>query len=688
MKKRLAWFVVFAALLMCALCAAENENQFRWAAFWDEGQIVLCDEREDLERLKKTVSLGVGETRTIFAPPEEEAVFVSSNSKVLTVDENGLVTAVKRGSAVVKVTIAGTEAASVKFEVLKAPTRVQLNKTSLKIKLGAQQTLTAKLSSNSASALTWTSTDERVAMVDENGLVTPQGEGECKITVSTFNGLSASCTVKASMPAPAKVKLGAYKASVYEGETYYLKISLDGGYRETFTCVSDDESVLIAGDDGSCYAVRPGTAIVRVEASGGNYTNCVVTVLPGSTGIEFPAETRILYETGSMTVNARTEGGSGKYALSSLTPELAKADEETGEIRALRAGTAVIRATTPNGLWADCEIMVLPLPERFELALDSPTVAVSEEARAYLPGAALPVAFASSNPKVATVGEDGTVKGLKAGKTVLTAKTGGLERELEIEIQKIAKSIQLSCDRLTLCEGDSEKLTYTLSGGAGRPKFTSSDERVLSVDAQTGVVTALSKGEAKITVTLPGGVKAVCRVTVQNAPEWIRIAEAEVVIGAGDGYLASYELNDGIRANVFWESLDDSVITADENGFLRSTGVCGTALVRARTANGCEDTALVTVISEPESFSVNATPLLFSDAFDAYVCVKKGESAVLTANCPGYTFVTFEYASTQPQVASVSENGIVKACSVGTTLVTVRSYAGKETRVLVEVTDP
>lgn len=685
MKKRWACFLVLAALLMCAFCVAGDTEEICWAVCLDEGQIIVCDEREGLEELSKTVTLGVGETRAILAPPEEETVFTSSNSKVLTVDENGLVTAVKRGSAKVKVEIAGKDAASVKFEVLKAPSRVQLNKTSLKIKLGAQQKLTAKLSSNSASALIWTSTDERVATVDENGLVTPQGEGECKITVSTFNGLSASCSVKASMPAPAKVKLDVYKASVYEGETYPLKITLDGGYRETFTCVSDDESVLIAYDDGNCYAVRPGTAIVRVEASGGNYTNCVVTVLPGSTGIEFPAETRVLYETGSMTVNAKTTGGSGKYTLFSLTPEIAAADEETGLIRALRAGTAVIRACTPNGLWADCEITVLYLPENFELALDAQAIAVSEEARVHLPGATLPIAYSSSNAKIATVDADGTVKGLKTGKAVITATTGGLTRDLEIQIQKIAKSVSLSNETLTLCAGDTSVLTYSLSGGAGRAKFTSSDEKVLTVDARTGVITAVSKGEAKVTAALANGVKAVCRVKVVSAPEWIRLDVPEVTLGAGDGYLAEFCINDDLRAKVYWESSDENVATVDENGFVRSTGVPGKAQVRARTYNGCEDAATVTVIPAPESFSVDATPLLYSDQFDAYVLVKVGESMNLSAECPGYTFISFEYASTQPQVASVSESGVVTARSVGTTLVTVRNYTGAMIRVLTEV---
>ena len=41
----------------------------------------------------------------------------------------------------------------------------------------------------------WSSSDESIASVDENGLVTGKKEGECTITVTSDNGTSASCTV-------------------------------------------------------------------------------------------------------------------------------------------------------------------------------------------------------------------------------------------------------------------------------------------------------------------------------------------------------------------------------------------------------------------------------------------------------------------------------------------------------------
>jgi hypothetical protein len=55
------------------------------------------------------------------------------------------------------------------------------------------------------SPLTWTSDDETVATVDQDGVVTGVGEGSCNITVTADNGMSASCVVTIEALAPVDV---------------------------------------------------------------------------------------------------------------------------------------------------------------------------------------------------------------------------------------------------------------------------------------------------------------------------------------------------------------------------------------------------------------------------------------------------------------------------------------------------
>lgn len=77
-----------------------------------------------------------------------------------------------------------------------APESITLNKTSAELERGQKVTLTVTLTpSDAADSITWTSSADTVASVDENGVVTALSAGEAVITAETINGLKAACTV-------------------------------------------------------------------------------------------------------------------------------------------------------------------------------------------------------------------------------------------------------------------------------------------------------------------------------------------------------------------------------------------------------------------------------------------------------------------------------------------------------------
>ncbi|MBE5960190.1 MAG: hypothetical protein E7256_02190 [Lachnospiraceae bacterium] len=78
-----------------------------------------------------------------------------------------------------------------------APTGVSLNLASITIKTNASKQLKATVSPVKASnkAVTFTSSDESIATVDANGLVTGVAKGTCEITATTVNGKTAVCAV-------------------------------------------------------------------------------------------------------------------------------------------------------------------------------------------------------------------------------------------------------------------------------------------------------------------------------------------------------------------------------------------------------------------------------------------------------------------------------------------------------------
>lgn len=114
--------------------------------------------------------------------------WTSSNEEVATVDANGLVTAVEAGTADITVSVPDTELTStckvtvtVPVEGVQAPNEMQLT-----INGTASKEIGAKLVPEDATGvkLVYESSDENIATVDENGVVTAVANGECVITTS------------------------------------------------------------------------------------------------------------------------------------------------------------------------------------------------------------------------------------------------------------------------------------------------------------------------------------------------------------------------------------------------------------------------------------------------------------------------------------------------------------------------
>lgn len=157
---------------------------------------------------KTSIKLGVGETARLTAAitdiegnPMDCALTVKSSAAAVKVFEDGTIKGAKRGSATLTFTAPNGLSTTCKVTVAKAPSKVKLNTAKIVLKYdgesqaGESARLTVKLSSGSASAITYSGYDPQVVQVDESGLVTAVGYGTTRVTASAFNGKSASCVV-------------------------------------------------------------------------------------------------------------------------------------------------------------------------------------------------------------------------------------------------------------------------------------------------------------------------------------------------------------------------------------------------------------------------------------------------------------------------------------------------------------
>ena len=165
---------------------------------------------EEIRIDPESLALTVGETGQLEASvlPENagygEILWTSSDESVAIVDRNGLVTALAKGTATVTATEDSSEiTATCEVTVSGIPVEsVTLDKTELEMRAGDTETLTATVNPVNAddSEVSWTSSDEAVASVSQNGEVTAVGAGNAIITAEA-GGITAECSVTVISPA-------------------------------------------------------------------------------------------------------------------------------------------------------------------------------------------------------------------------------------------------------------------------------------------------------------------------------------------------------------------------------------------------------------------------------------------------------------------------------------------------------
>ena len=157
---------------------------------------------------KRTIDLSSPVTTCELKPiiyPESardsvELEWESSNPEVASVDENGIVTGNKNGTAVIAVRTNNGKHAETTVEVQTSPTEIVLNAAELQIDIAqAQHTkLEAAIkpvTANVKTGITWSSSNSDVASVNQTGEVEAKSTGKTVISVVTENGCATDCTI-------------------------------------------------------------------------------------------------------------------------------------------------------------------------------------------------------------------------------------------------------------------------------------------------------------------------------------------------------------------------------------------------------------------------------------------------------------------------------------------------------------
>ena len=193
-----------------------------------------------LNKTAMTLRPGASEKLTATVTPEDATnpgvMWASSNPEICTVDQDGNVTAVQAGTAVISATAKdNVHMAQCTVTVTIPVTGVTLNKTYLSIIKGASDILYATVWPADATnkTITWSSSNSAVCSVDQSGVITGTGVGTATITVTTQDGgFTANCVVEVK-PNTYVVSANAIHGHVEGTGTYWA------GMNVTLTAVPD-----------------------------------------------------------------------------------------------------------------------------------------------------------------------------------------------------------------------------------------------------------------------------------------------------------------------------------------------------------------------------------------------------------------------------------------------------------------
>lgn len=247
--------------------------------------------------------------------------FASDDTGVATVEQApgtlyATVTAVGSGEATVTATCFNGAVAACVVRVLPDPARIELTPAKATLGAGEKLALAATPLTESGApaggAVTFASSNSKVAAVSRKGVVTAKKAGSATITAVGKGGVKATCAVQV-VKAPASVQVQAANPKLSGvGATTELVATLPAGSASAIA-YSYDEAVLQISAEGQATAVGPGTTTVTARIYNGKTGSCVI---------------RVLAEGEPRAVNVAHRGGSGYWPENTL--EAFRNTESTG----------------------------------------------------------------------------------------------------------------------------------------------------------------------------------------------------------------------------------------------------------------------------------------------------------------------------------------------------------------------
>ncbi len=528
------------------------------------------------------------------------------------------------------------------------------------------------------SEFSWASSQEEVASVSEDGTVTAKGIGTAVITVTATafaeEGLyigTASCEVTVEN----SISLDCSSLSVYIGQKGKITASL--GAKEPISWFSSNPEIASVSDEGEVSPKKAGTVTVTAITESGASALCKVTVKKPSLKLK---STTTAYIKCPLELEA-TAKPQGAVKWKSSNSKVAKVDAN-GKVTPLKKGTATITASC-NGVSKKCKVTVKEPYLKMKAA----------KAIVYEGGVCRPEVTAkpagqlkwkSSNPKVASVSQDGEIVGKKAGTATLTATLPG--KKATCKVQVLQDKHKLNRTSITVMKGQAAPLQLLNLSETESAYFQLVDDSwqfaTISYTGNACEITGEKAGTATVQAVYSAyvdgqRVSGTAKCTVKVVDSGISQQQIALAVNAKKQMKLKNVGKSGLSiVGTSWDSSNPKVAGIDQNG-----------LVAGKTVGAAKITATVTY-SDGSSEKYQTTVKISNPKLKAsstVLTVGKSKKLKLTGT---NTFSKVKWKINKASLASIRQDGTVASnFATGKATITL-SVDGKTIKHKLTVTNP
>ena len=626
--------------------------------------------------------------------------YVSSDDKVVTVDNNGVVTIIGTGTATLTVSLAESanytaDQKEVTIAVGKIEHSLVVDKISYKVTYGDPAFKITAKAGDKESGIQFVSDNKEVATVSKDGTVNIGNTGIAKITVSmdeSQNYLAVSREVTVTVvPKEISAKI-APNGGIYGEIIVPAVAALDGLVGKdnpeitlTYTGRANDGTEVNGTKVPSFAGIYTVTATIKdknysLKPEGASAAFIVAKAYP-ALSVSAVKDKKYGEEAFKLEVSNK---GNGVKSYASSNDKVVTVDKN-GVVTIVGAGTATLTvslAETANYTADQKEVTITVRKIEHSLVVDKisykvtygdPAFKITAKAGDTESG----IQFASDNKEVATVSKDGTVTIGNAGTAKITVSMDesqnylAVSREVTVTVVPKEITVKITPNGGTY-EGTITPATAVLDGLVGKdnPEITLT---------YTGKANDGTEVNGTKVPSLAGTYIVTATIKDKNYSLKPEGSSAEFVVAKADPALSVSEVTDKdygeetFRLNVSnkgdglktYASSDDKVATVDENGMVTIVGT-GTATLTvslAESANYTADQKEVTITVRKLGRSLVIDRLSYKVTYGA-------PAFKITAKAKD-TESDIQFASDNKKVATVSEDGIVTIRNAGTAKITV-----------------